>query len=93
MDLHSGEIKTVIWACGFRPDYSWLYIPILDRKGMIRHDGGICDVPGVYAMGLPFMRRRKSSFIFGADDDARDIADHLENYLASKSRYAAYMTP
>ena len=73
LDLASGEIRTVIWATGFRPDYSWLDVPVLDRKGRIRHDGGVVASPGMYVIGLPFLRRRKSSFIHGAGDDARDL--------------------
>lgn len=82
LDLASGEINTVIWATGFRPDYSWLKIPVLDRKGRLLHNGGVIeDSPGLYAMGLPFMRRRKSGFLFGAGDDARDIVDHLSGHI------------
>jgi putative flavoprotein involved in K+ transport len=86
LDLAGGEIRTVIWCTGFRPDYSWLDLPILDRKGWIRHQGGVCELPGLYVMGLPFMRRRKSSFMFGAGDDARDICDHLASYLSGRRR-------
>jgi putative flavoprotein involved in K+ transport len=77
LDLNAGSITTVIWATGYRPDYSWLDVPIFDRKGRIRHDGGVVATPGMYVMGLPFMRRRKSSFIDGAADDAADLAAHL----------------
>jgi putative flavoprotein involved in K+ transport len=83
IDLDSGEIHTVIWATGFHPDYSWLDVPVLDRKGRIRHEAGIVDSPGMYLMGLSFLRRRKSSFIHGAGDDARDLSDHLLGYLAA----------
>ena len=83
LDLQSGEIRSIVWATGFRPDYSWLDVPVLDRKGHLRHDGGVVDSPGLYAIGLPVLRRRKSSFIHGAEDDARDIVAHLANYLAS----------
>ena len=82
LDLTSGEIRSIVWATGFRPDYSWLDVPVLDRKGYLRHDGGVVDAPGLYAIGLPFLRRRKSSFIHGAEDDARDLIDHLAGYLA-----------
>jgi putative flavoprotein involved in K+ transport len=84
LDLRSGEIRSIIWATGFRPDYSWLDVPVVDRKGQLRHDGGIVDAPGLYAIGLPVLRRRKSTFIHGAEDDARDLIDHLARYLASK---------
>jgi putative flavoprotein involved in K+ transport len=81
MDLTTGEIKTIIWATGYRPDYTWLELPVLDRKGMIRHDGGVVDSPGLYLMGTQFLRRRKSALIDGAGDDARDLSGHLASYL------------
>jgi putative flavoprotein involved in K+ transport len=81
LDLTDGQIQTIVWATGFRPDYSWLDVPVLDRKGKIRHDGGVADSPGMYLMGMTFLRRRKSSFIHGAGDDARELSDHLTAYL------------
>lgn len=86
LDLEQQNIRTAIWATGFRPDYRWLDVPVLDRKGRLRHDGGIVASPGLYVLGLPLMRRRKSSFIFGIEDDVRDIAVHLIDYLTSTSR-------
>lgn len=83
LDLGSGEIRSIVWATGFRPDYRWLDVPVVDRKGHLRHDGGVVDAPGLYAIGLPVLRRRKSTFIHGAEDDARDIVDHLAGYLAN----------
>jgi putative flavoprotein involved in K+ transport len=84
LDLTGGEIRTIIWATGFRPDYSWLEVPVFDRKGQIRHDGGVVEAAGMYLIGLPFLRRRKSSLIDGAGDDARDLSDHLASYLDSQ---------
>ena len=81
IDVRSGDIRSVVWATGFRPDYSWLHVPVLDEKGHLRHDGGVVDAPGLYALGLPLLRRRKSSFIFGAEDDARDVIAHLADFL------------
>jgi putative flavoprotein involved in K+ transport len=76
------DFRTVLWATGYRPDYSWLQVPVLDRKGRIRHDGGVVtESPGLYLMGLQFMRRRKSALIDGAGDDARDLAAHIARYL------------
>ena len=77
LDLESGEIRSIIWATGFQPDYSWLHVPVFDRKGQLIHDKGVVAAPGLYVMGLPFMRRRKSSFIHGAEDDARALCAHL----------------
>jgi putative flavoprotein involved in K+ transport len=81
MDLGNGQIRTIIWATGFLPDYSYLDVPVLDRKGRIRHDGGVVDAPGLYLMGIQFLRRRKSALIDGAGDDARDLSAHLAAYL------------
>ena len=81
LDLASGEIRTIIWATGYRPDYSWLELPVFDRKGMVRHDGGVVASERVYLMGVPFVRRRKSTLIDGAGDDARDLSDHLASCL------------
>ena len=86
INLEDASIRTIIWATGFRPDYSWLDLPVLDRKGHIKHDGGIVESAGLYVLGLPLMRRRKSSFIFGIEDDAHDITDHLINYLNTVPR-------
>jgi putative flavoprotein involved in K+ transport len=78
------EIRTIIWATGYHPDYSWLDVPVLDRKGLIRHDGGVADSPGLYLMGMQFLRRRKSALIDGAGDDARDLSAHLASYLGGE---------
>ena len=61
-------------------------VPVLDRKGRIRHDGGVADAPGLFVMGLPYLRRRKSSFIHGAEDDATDLARHLAAWLDAAAR-------
>ena len=81
LDLRSGEIRTIIWATGFRPDYSWLDVPVVDAKGQLNHDGGVVGSPGLYALGLPVLRRRKSTFIYGIEDDAREVVGHLSEYL------------
>jgi putative flavoprotein involved in K+ transport len=81
LDLTSGAIQTIIWATGFRPDYSWLDVDVLDGKGMVRHDGGVVESPGMYLIGTPFLRRRKSSFMDGARADAEDLIVELAGHL------------
>lgn len=81
LNLEGSGIRTIVWATGYRPDYSWLDVPVLDRKGMIKHDGGVVDSPGMYLVGMPFLRQRKSSFIHGAEDDARYVTQHLSAFL------------
>jgi putative flavoprotein involved in K+ transport len=89
MDLQSEGIRTVLWATGYRPDYSWLDVPVLDRKGRLRHQGGVVDAPGMYVLGLPFLRKRKSSLIDGAGEDADVLSAHLAGYLGGARAVAA----
>ena len=71
----------MLWATCLRSDYPWLQVPVLDPKGLVRHDGGVTPVPGLYLMGGPVLRRRKSSFIDGAGEDAADLSAHLAGHL------------
>lgn len=90
LDLNREGIRSVVWATGYQPDYSWLDIDVLDRKGEIKHDGGIVTgSPGLYRIGLNFLRRRKSSFIHGAEDDAIDLTEHLVRHLDSLGQVAS----
>ena len=75
------RIATVVWATGFRPRYPWLEGDLLDAKGAIRHDGGVMERPGMYVLGLPFTRRRKSQFLDGFGPDAVELRDHLVGHL------------
>jgi len=83
LDLVRENITTVVWATGFRPDHSWIDLPVLDRSGRLRHHGGaVTDAPGLYALGLPLLRTRASSYIHGAAEDSEALADHLLAHLA-----------
>ena len=79
---HDPHRSRSVWATGFRPDYSWLDVPVVNEKGRLRHDGGVVDSPGLYALGLPMLRRRKSTFIHGIEDDAREVDDRLAAHLS-----------
>nr|BFE29934.1 NAD(P)/FAD-dependent oxidoreductase [Actinomadura rugatobispora] len=84
LDLRSGAIRTVVWATGYRPDYDWLHVPVVDAKGRLVHEGGVVASPGLYALGLPVLRRRKSTFIHGIEDDAREVIAHLAAHLTGR---------
>jgi putative flavoprotein involved in K+ transport len=85
LDLTSGEVGAVVWATGFRPDLSWVDLPVFDSAGRLRHDGGVVvDAPGVYYLGGTFLRRRRSSFIHGAAADTADLAAHLAAHLGGR---------
>jgi putative flavoprotein involved in K+ transport len=61
----------------------------VDAKGNLRHEGGVVDSPGLYALGLPVLRRRKSTFIYGIEDDAREVIGHLARYLSQDRTLSA----
>jgi len=75
------RFKTVIWATGYRPSYPWLDATVLDGKGAVIHYGGVMPSPGMYVLGLRFMRRRRSNFLDGVGQDATYLAGHLSAYL------------
>jgi len=85
LDLSTREITTVLWATGFRPDHSWCQVPgALDRSGRVSHDGGVVTgAPGLYALGLPVLRTRASTYIHGAAADTKAIAEDLHCFLGS----------
>jgi len=89
LDLRAEGISSVVWATGFRRDYGWLDVPVRDAAGELVHDGGVTPAPGLYALGLNFMRRRNSSFIAGAGDDAAELTPHVLAHLAAQPRQAA----
>ena len=98
IDLLRRGIKTLVWATGYHPDYSWLELPVIDRRGRVRHEGGVVQgAPGVYLLGGNLLRTRRSSYIDGAGADSRAIADHLHNFLSttrtSGRRVSAPKTP
>src|SRR5690606_2342119 len=89
IDLIAEGIGTVIWATGFRRAWPWLRVPVLDAAGEIVHRGGVTPAPGLFTLGMPFQRRRKSTFIDGAGGDARALLPNLLRQLQSRPRAAA----
>jgi putative flavoprotein involved in K+ transport len=89
LNLEEAGITAIIWATGFAVDYSWLQADTFDDKGRPIHQRGISNEPGVYFVGLPWLSRRGSSFIWGVWHDAKFIADQI-----SKDRmYRDYRSP
>lgn len=82
--LGDGEIRSIVWATGYRPDFDWIDLPVFDPRGRLQHEGGVVSMPGMYVMGLTFMRRRRSHQISGVGSDARDLSAHMRAYLGRK---------
>ena len=90
LDLQAAGIRTVLWATGFRRDYTWLQVPaVMDAEGNIRHRGGVVPSPGLYVLGLRFLRRRNSNFLDGVGADAAELAEHILHHLDMSGRLAA----
>ena len=77
LDLRAAGIATIVWATGYRRDYSWLDVPVLDQRGELVQTGGVTAAPGLYVVGLRFQSRRNSNFIDGVGHDARTVVEHL----------------
>lgn len=77
LDLRAEGIASIIWATGFACDYGWLRAGRFDARGVPVHDRGVTEVPGLYFLGLPWLTRRASPFIWGVWHDAALLADHI----------------
>jgi putative flavoprotein involved in K+ transport len=74
------EVSAVIWATGYRPDYSWIKLPILDADGRLRHRRGVTDLPGLYFLGLTWQHTRGSALLGWVKHDAEFIAEQIDAF-------------
>lgn len=86
LDLAKEGIMSIVWATGYALDFGWMKLDILDEKGKPKHQRGVAVEPGLYFVGLPWLSRRGSSFIWGVWHDAKHVADHI----ATQRSYLAY---
>lgn len=86
VDLADAGITSIIWATGFALDYGWLQVDAFDESGRPAHRRGVSAEPGIYFLGLPWLSRRGSSFIWGVWHDAKHIAGHI----ATQRSYLTY---
>jgi len=89
LDLRAEGIDTILWCTGFTQRYPWLQVPVLSERGAIVHDGGVTASPGLYALGLHWMRRRGSMTIDGVGKDAEDLAAHIDARSTRRPSLAA----
>ena len=86
------QIDAVIWASGYRPDYSWIKLPIFDEDGRLRHRRGATDVPGLYFLGLTWQYTRGSALIGWVKDDAEFIAERIAEYRLARNPSSEHTT-
>lgn len=87
LDLAAAGIRTILWATGYEQDFGWIDADVFDANGRPRHNRGVTEEPGLYFLGLPWLSRRGSSFIWGVWHDAAYIADQI----AIQRSYGAYL--
>src|ERR1700737_4752776 len=78
LDLRAVNTRSVIGATGYGLDFSWIDIPVFDDRGRPLHRDGVSMTPGLYFLGLPFLSRLASSFLFGVGADAERLAAHID---------------
>lgn len=71
------DVSVVIWATGYRPDYSWIHIPEVTRDGQVAHRRGVTEVPGLYFLGLTWQHTRGSALLGFVNDDATYLTGHI----------------
>ena len=86
LDLEAAEITSIVWATGYGLDFGWLKVDAFGEAGRPKRQRGVSSEPGVYFLGLPWLSRRGSSFIWGVWHDAKFVADHIGTQRA----YLAY---
>ena len=89
LNLADAGITSIIWATGYSVDYSWLKVNAFDERGKPKHQRGVSSEPGVYFLGLPWLSRRGSAFIWGVWHDAKHVAGHI----ATQRTYQSYRDP
>jgi putative flavoprotein involved in K+ transport len=80
------DVDAVIWATGYRPDYSWIELPVVDERGRARHRRGVTDVAGLYFLGLTWQHTRGSALLGWVKDDAEFIADQIAGVAAARAQ-------
>lgn len=86
LDLAAAGVRSIIWATGYSQDYSWLQVDAFDARGKPIHQRGVSREQGLYFVGLPWLSRRGSAFIWGVWHDAKHVADQI----ATQHKYRSY---
>jgi len=92
-DGTSLDVEVVIWATGYRPDYSWIRIPRVTRDGQVAHQRGVTDVPGLYFLGLSWQHTRGSALLGFVHDDAAYLAGLITSHARAATAAASRPAP
>ncbi len=78
------EVRTIVWATGFRVDHSWIDVPVFDDDGRVVHRRGVTESPGLYFLGLSWQHTRGSALLGWVKDDAAHIAQEISAFRATE---------
>jgi putative flavoprotein involved in K+ transport len=84
LDLKENNINTIIWSTGFTADHSYIKLSVFDKDGKLKHKDGIPEIPGLYFLGYPWLRSRKSPILFGIIVDVEFVVDKIYSYAKEK---------
>jgi len=93
LNLEQHNIKTIIWSTGFSHDHSFIKLPVFDDKGKLLHNHGIPHFPGLYFLGHPWLRNRRSTILFGIFEDVEFVVDHMYNHAKQNSTITSTSIP
>ena len=85
LNFEKDNIRSIVWATGFTGDFNYIKLPVFDSEGNLKHQDGVAAVPGLYFLGYPWLRGRKSVVLFGIKDDAAFIAEKVYEYSKANS--------
>jgi putative flavoprotein involved in K+ transport len=86
LDLAEAGVTSIVWATGYALDFGWIKLDIFEASGRPRHHRGVSEIPGLYFLGLPWLSRRASAFIWGVWHDAAYLAQHITARTAQKEQ-------
>ena len=89
LNLEAAGIKTVIWATGYKFDFSFVKLPVTDEDGYPVQTRGVTEYEGLYFLGIPWLHSRKSGILFGVGDDAAYLAAHIASTAEERLEAAA----
>lgn len=81
INLKEHNITTILMATGFKGDFGYLKLPVLSGEGTIKHKDGIAEIEGLYFLGFPWLRKRKSGIVYGINEDAKFISEKINGAL------------
>jgi putative flavoprotein involved in K+ transport len=77
IDIRAANVRSVVWATGYVLDFRWVELPIFDQRREPIQRRGVTSAPGIYFLGLTWMHKVKSSFLYGVGEDAEHLAERI----------------